>query len=82
MAKILNRWNRQKGDYEPYEVPDDRRCKTFCIDMDEIVDCACCGTALPFGRMYTSLEIHTRTGAAYAVCEKCYKEERRREMSC
>jgi hypothetical protein len=29
--------------------------------------------------MYTSHEIHTAFGIGYAVCEKCYCEERRRE---
>lgn len=79
MAKILNRWNHQKRDYEPFEVPDDRRCRTLCFDMDEIVDCASCGTSLPYGRMYTSHEIHTEHGMGYAVCEECYCEERRRD---
>lgn len=76
---ILNRWNHQKRDYEPFEVPDNRRCRTLCFDMDEIVDCASCGASLPYGSMYTSHEIHTASGMAYAVCEKCYREERRRD---
>lgn len=79
MAKILKRWNRQKRDYDDYEVPDDRRCRTLCFDMDEIVDCASCGDSLPYGSTYTSLEIHTNSGMAYGVCEKCYCEERKRE---
>lgn len=79
MAKILKRWNYQKRDYDDYEVPDDRRCTTLCFDMDRIVDCASCGTSLPYGRTYTSLEIHTPMGMGYGVCEKCYCEERRRD---
>lgn len=76
---ILKRWNRQTRDYDDYEVPDDRRCTTLCFDMDSVVDCASCGEAHAYGSMYTSFEIHTPSGFGYAVCEKCYCEERRRE---
>ncbi len=72
---ILNRWNWRTREYEPYEVPDDRRCTTLSFDMDRIVDCASCGESLPFGRTYTSLEIHTQSGMGYGVCEKCYEAE-------
>ena len=79
MAKILQRWNYEKGDYEPFEVPDDRNCATFRSDMGDVVDCASCGESHAFGSMYTSREIHTESGIAYSVCLACYTEERIRE---
>lgn len=77
----LNRWNHHKHIYEPFEVPDDRRCRIYCIDMEELVDCASCGASLKHGEAYTSREIHTRHGFGYDVCEKCYGMEWERERN-
>lgn len=72
---ILSRWDRDAGRYLPHEVPDDWNCKTYSTDMDEIVNCAQCGRELPFGKCFTSLEVHTKVGFGYAVCEPCHGEE-------
>lgn len=77
-VRELSRWNYEKREYEPYEVPDERRVKAYCEDMDEIVDCAACGTELPYGHAFTSFEIHTPMGIGYAVCGKCHDEEWKR----
>ena len=68
----LIKWNNKTKEYEPYEVPNDWNVKTYCEDMSAIVNCACCGKRLPFGKCYTSREIHTGLGFGYAVCENCY----------
>lgn len=66
------KWNNTKKAYEPYEVPDEWYIKTYCEDMNEMVNCPHCGKLLPFGECYTSREIHTGLGFGYAVCEECY----------
>ena len=71
----LIRWNNKTKEYEPYEVPNDWNVKTYCEDMGAIVNCACCGKRLPFGKCYTSREIHTGLGFGYAVCGDCYFHE-------
>ncbi len=71
----LNKWNYQKHQYEPYNIPDNWNCTTYCDDMDEIVNCPHCGKKIKYGDSYTSLEIHTDIGFGYAVCEKCYDLE-------
>lgn len=37
------KWNNEKGEYEPYEVPADWQCRLAEEDMDKIVNCASCG---------------------------------------
>lgn len=76
----LNRWNYEKQEYDPYEVPDDWKCKTFSMDMEELVNCPRCGMAITYGSGYTSQEIHTYHGMGYAVCGDCYREESNRRM--
>lgn len=77
---LLNRWNRQKHKYEDYEVPVNWNVKSYCNDLEEIVNYAQCGKELKYGDTYTSLEIHTAMGFGYGVCEDCYEFEwKRRE---
>lgn len=75
MKMILRKWNYKKHTYESYEIPDNWNCKTFSIDMKEIINCPHCGRKLKYGDSYTSLEIHTDMGFGYGVCEKCYQNE-------
>lgn len=79
---ILQKWNYEKHEYEPYKVPDEWKCKVYTDNMDELVNCPHCGKELRFGDTYTSLEIHTeRTAFGFGVCTECYEKEwlRRRE---
>lgn len=69
------KWNFKTREYEPYNIPKDWNCKTFSMDMDEIVNCPHCGKQVAFGKCYTSRQIHTKHGMGYAVCEKCYEAE-------
>lgn len=75
----VRRWNFKTREYEPYEIPDDWKIKTFCVDMDEIINCPHCGRELAFGDSYTSREIHTKHGIGYSVCAECYAKEWERE---
>ena len=72
---LLRKWNYEKREYEPYEIPDDWNCKTYSLDMDEVVNCPHCGEKLLFGHGYTSMEIHTEFGFGYCVCSDCYRKE-------
>lgn len=72
---ILRKWNYKTHKYEPYEISDNWNCKTYSIDMEEVINCPHCGRKLKFGDSYTSLEIHTDMGFGYGVCEKCYQDE-------
>lgn len=36
---ILRKWNNKEHKYEPYEIPDNWNCKTYSIDMKEIINC-------------------------------------------
>lgn len=81
MAMILNKWNFKSRNYESYEVPDDWKIKTFCADMDEIINCPHCGRELAFGDGYTSRQIHTKHGMGFAVCADCYEKEFRAEQT-
>lgn len=75
---ILKKWNYQKNEYEPYEVPNDWNFVFFTSDMNTLTTCPHCGKKVPFGDTYTSMEIHTNTGFGFFVCEECYEEEMER----
>lgn len=69
---MINRWNGK--DYEPYEVPNDRKIPLMCNDMNEIINCVHCGCKMTFGEGYTSHRYHNNSGMGYYECEKCYFE--------
>lgn len=71
---ILNKWNFQTKEYEPFDSPA-KKIKLYTEDMDELVDCANCGKELKYGECYTSRTIHTDVGFGYGVCENCYQKE-------
>lgn len=75
----LSKWNYDTKEYDDYEVPDDWKCKlSYAMDMDEIVNCPHCGKEVKYGDCYTSLEIHSKSGLGFSVCDKCYEEEIKR----
>ena len=76
---VIGRWNYDKQDYEPYKVGDDWHMPLYCENMDEIVNCACCGRKITYGACYTSRELHTGKGLGYPVCPTCYDTEVARE---
>lgn len=72
---ILERWNCKTREYEPYEIPDNRRIAMLCDSMDQVIDCASCGREMTFGEGFTSLEFHAPVGFGYCVCPDCFGEE-------
>lgn len=76
----MQKWNAEKGEYEPYSVPEGWDCPLFCADMQRVVNCASCGKEILYGDCYTSQEIHNTMGLGYAVCPECYREEMKRRM--
>lgn len=72
---LLRKWNYQKHEYEPYEIPNEWNVKIYSENMYEKVNCPHCGKEVPFGDTYTSHEIHTEIGLGYPVCEECYEKE-------
>ena len=69
---MLQRWSESEHRYMPYAVPDDWYVSTYEEDMSTPVNCCQCGRVLPFGRTYTSYQVHTPIGMGYAVCGDCY----------
>lgn len=79
MNKVLKKWNYEKQEYEPYEVPYDWNVATFETDMEKIINCAGCGRKIMYGDCYTSRTIHTNMGMGYSVCGECYTRDFVRE---
>lgn len=69
---MLQRWDEKERQYRPYEVPDDWHVTTYETDMDTTVNCCQCGREVHFGETFTSMQVHTRYGIGYAVCDRCY----------
>ena len=63
----MKKWDYEKYKYEEYNVPQNWRCGLYSRDLDELIDCACCGKTMKHSDKYRSLEIHTETGQEYAV---------------
>ena len=78
---LLKKWNYNTREYDPFEVSDALNVKAFSEDMAEIVNCASCGRKLFFGDTYCSLEIHTKAGFGYGVCEDCNMHEWQRKRA-
>lgn len=71
----MQKWNPRTRKYEPYTIPPEWHTPIYCEDMDEVINCARCGTKMPYGDGFTSRHIHTDHGMGYCVCEDCYKKE-------
>lgn len=76
----MKRWNPKKRKYEEYNIPSTWHTPLYSENMDEIVNCARCGSQLAYGNCYTSKQIHNEFGLGYPVCEKCYEKELREEI--
>ena len=75
MMLKYQKWDPAKQKYQDYFVPEDKKLKTYSLDMDEIVNCCQCLKEMRFGDGYTSLEVQTEGGFGYCVCEDCYNAE-------
>ena len=71
----MKKYNYELHKYENYEVPKNWFCKSFCDNLDELVNCAKCGKELKCGDAYTSKIIQNDFGFGYMICEKCANKE-------
>lgn len=77
----MKKWNYITKEYDSYNIPLDWDCRTYCFNMDEVINCASCGKKIMYGNGYTSHEIHTNKGCfGYTICDVChYIENKRRD---
>jgi hypothetical protein len=73
--QTLRKWNEEKGEYEPYDVPSWWRVSRHETDMDTAINCAQCGRMVDYGKSYTSLQVHDEAGFGYMVCGRCHDRE-------
>lgn len=76
----LRKWSYKDHKYHKHYMPATGKYLTYGADMEEIVNCAQCGKELKLGETYTSLEVHTKGGIGYGVCEECYEKEQKRKL--
>jgi len=72
---MLQKWDFEKHEYLPFEVPDDRIVVLYTEDMDQPIDCTNCGKHMTYGEGLTSRTIHNHVGLGYPVCQDCYDVE-------
>lgn len=72
---MLQKWDFNKHEYLPFEVPDDREVVLYSPNMERPIDCTGCGKHMTYGKGYTSRTIHTQAGLGYPVCDECYEIE-------
>jgi len=72
---ILQKWNFNTSEYEPYTTPADKTIVLYTIDMDLLINCTSCFKDMTFGQGYTSRTLHNHFGLGYPVCEDCYEQE-------
>ena len=77
----LRKWNFETHEYEPFEVPDDRRLVLYTENMAQEIDCTNCGKDMTYGDGYTSKTIHNPFGIGFPVCENCYESEVKDEQA-
>lgn len=78
---LLRKWNYEKHEYEPYNVPDEWECTWYGTDLSKMINCCQCGKETTLGYSYSSLEVHTLVGFGYMVCENCHDVEVERKLS-
>ena len=71
----VKKWDFINHVYEPYDIPDHYHTPLYTDDMEEIVNCAGCGTRIKYGQCYTSMTIHNHVGLGYPVCDDCHQKE-------
>ncbi|MCD7805424.1 MAG: hypothetical protein LUH03_09865 [Oscillospiraceae bacterium] len=76
----LEKWDYKDHRYHPHKIPDNWKVAIIANDMNEIINCANCGTVMTYGASYVSHEIHTAYGMGFCVCAKCYSEEVARKL--
>ncbi|MCI6068205.1 MAG: hypothetical protein MR707_08295 [Galactobacillus timonensis] len=73
----VRRYSFKNHCYEkPEELPKNWHTPLITDNMDEIINCACCGKEVSFGRCFTSRKIFDMHGIfGFPVCRDCYEKE-------
>lgn len=74
---MIQKWNPDTKEYEPYSIPEDWTVILYADDMELPINCASCGKDMTYGEGYTSRQIHNSIGLGYPVCDGCYEVERK-----
>lgn len=69
---IIQKWDEKLKKYEDYTIPNDWKIPLYSDDMNEKINCVCCGKEITFGEGYTSHRFHNNHGFGYYECEDCY----------
>lgn len=77
---IAGKWNYETKAYDPYSVPESWHTVQYSEDANAFVNCACCGKLLPYGKTYSSMEIHDEFGFGFSVCCACHEAELKRRL--
>lgn len=72
---MLQKWDFNKLEYLPFEVPDDRDVALYVPVMETPIDCTNCGKQMTYGESFTSRTIHNFIGLGYPICSECYNVE-------
>lgn len=76
------KWDFVNHRYHDYEIPDHWHTPLLTDNMDEIINCARCGTRIKYGPCYVSITIHNHVGLGYPVCPACHIEEWKLIIDC
>lgn len=71
----MKRFNYKTRKYEEYNVPEGWNVGQYSIDLEEVINCAGCGSPIKIAEKYRSIEIHNEKGQEYAVCKRCFRDE-------
>lgn len=61
----MQKWNAEKGEYEPYSVPEGWDCPLFCADMQRVVNIL---DSADFDNMISENEIGEDCGLRESMC--------------
>ena len=76
----MEKWNEEKGCFEPYEVPKHWTPRVCSSDKREFINCASCGKVIRYDKGKPSKFIINGIGFGYRVCQECYEKEVKKEL--
>ena len=79
MARVIGKWNFWTHEYESVTIPNDWVIAQIRPSLDDLINCAACGTKIKYGDAYGSRVLHDDLGLSYCICDKCYTNEVRVE---
>lgn len=73
----MEKWNNEKGCFEPYTVPSTWRPLVYTSKRD-FINCASCGKVIWFCKSKPSKIIINSTGFGYGICQECHDAEQKK----